>query len=111
MTIAPAARTARRQRHRPTDADAAAIAAVYTAARTLGLPSVRDRLEEQLASAHREQLTYAAFLADILGAECDDRTHRRANAGCATPVSHAQNGWKNSRLTPTRPSTPPSSDN
>jgi DNA replication protein DnaC len=57
--------------------DTAAIAAVTTAARTLGLPTVRDRLEEHLASAHREQLSYAAFLADILGAECDDRAERR----------------------------------
>lgn len=77
MTATQTARTARRQRPQPTSADSAAIAAVYTAARTLGLPSVRDRLEEHLASAHREQLTYAAFLADILGAECDDRADRR----------------------------------
>ena len=60
-----------------TSADTAALAAVSTAARTLGLPTVRDRLEEHLASAHREQLTYAAFLADILGAECDERAERR----------------------------------
>ena len=60
-----------------TSGDTAAVAAVSTAARTLGLPTVRDRLEEHLASAHREQLTYAAFLADILGAECDDRAERR----------------------------------
>ncbi|MEI2778514.1 MAG: IS21-like element helper ATPase IstB [Tetrasphaera sp.] len=57
--------------------DAAAIAAVAIAARTLGLPTVRDDLDEHLATAEREHLSYAGFLADLLSAECDDRATRR----------------------------------
>ncbi len=61
----------------PNTGDTAALAAAALAARTLGLPTVRDDLEEHLATAEREHLSYAAFLADILTAECDQRATRR----------------------------------
>ncbi len=55
----------------------AAEAAVDQACRALRLPTIRTRVEEKLVAAEKEQLTYRGFLAELLLAECDDRTRRR----------------------------------
>lgn len=76
----PTTATARNKQSRNTsrqESDSAAVAAALTAARTLGLPTVRARLEDHLAAATRQHQTYAGFLADLLAAECDDRFQRR----------------------------------
>jgi len=56
----------------------AAQAAVDQACRALRLPTIRTRVEEIMAAAAREQLTYWGFLAELLMAECDDRDRRRS---------------------------------
>jgi DNA replication protein DnaC len=56
----------------------AAIAAIDSGTRVLRLPTIRDRFEEIAAAAHREQLSYLSFLAELVMAECDDRDKRRA---------------------------------
>ena len=56
----------------------AAEAAVDQACRALRLPTVRSRAAEMLAAAEKEQLTYQGFLAELLLAECDDRSRRRS---------------------------------
>ncbi len=76
------ARTAPRPAHppgtpRPRPGDPAALTAIDTACRVLRLPTIRDRVEDMVAVAEREQLGYAAFLAEALLAECDDRDERR----------------------------------
>jgi DNA replication protein DnaC len=53
-------------------------AAIDGASRLLRLPTMRDRYAEIADAASREQLSYRAFLAELLLAECDDRTARRA---------------------------------
>ena len=65
--------TSRRQPSEP-----AATAAIEAGCRTLRLPTIRDRFAEIAAAAEREQLTYLGFLAELVMAECDDRTNRRA---------------------------------
>ncbi len=65
--------TSRRQPTEP-----AATAAIEAGCRTLRLPTIRTRFAEIAAAAEREQLTYLGFLAELVMAECDDRTHRRA---------------------------------
>lgn len=55
----------------------AAEAAVDQACRSLRLPTIRTRVEEMLAAAEKEQLTYRGFLAELLLAECDDRARCR----------------------------------
>jgi DNA replication protein DnaC len=57
--------------------DEAAATAIDAACRMLGLPTIRQRVEDHLVTAEREQHTYAGFLADLLLAECDDRDTRR----------------------------------
>lgn len=42
------------------------------------LPTFRDRYGEIADAAGREQLSYRAFLSELLLAECDDREQRRA---------------------------------
>ena len=59
-------------------AEPAATAAIEAGCRTLRLPTMRTRFGEIAASAEREQLTYLGFLAELVMAECDDRTQRRA---------------------------------
>ncbi|NIJ03457.1 IS21-like element helper ATPase IstB [Paenarthrobacter ilicis] len=54
----------------------AAVAAVDQACRRLRLPTVRAVLDEALAVAGKEQLSYQGFLAELLLAECDDRDRR-----------------------------------
>jgi len=56
----------------------AAAAAIEAGCRTLRLPTMRTRFGEIAASAEREQLTYLGFLAELVMAECDDRTQRRS---------------------------------
>ncbi len=58
--------------------DHAVDAAIDAATRLLRLPTIRDRYAEIADAAGREQLSYRAFLAELLLAECDDRTERRA---------------------------------
>ncbi|GGL45966.1 hypothetical protein GCM10011588_70920 [Nocardia jinanensis] len=48
----------------------AADAAVDRACRLLRLPTVRARFNEIADGAAREQMTYRAFLAELLPAEC-----------------------------------------
>jgi DNA replication protein DnaC len=62
--------------HRPSEQ--ATDAAIDAAARLLRLPTMRDRYAEIADAATREQLSYRAFLAELLLAECDDRDARRA---------------------------------
>lgn len=56
----------------------AAAAAIEAACRALRLPTIRTRFAEIAAAADREQLSYLGFLAELVMAECDDRTSRRA---------------------------------
>lgn len=56
----------------------AATAAIEQGCRILRLPTIRDRFAEIAAAAEREQLTYLGFLSELVIAECDDRTRRRA---------------------------------
>ena len=53
-------------------------AAIDAATRLLRLPTFRDRYGEIADAAGREQLSYRAFLSELLLAECDDREERRA---------------------------------
>ena len=53
-------------------------AAIDSATRLLRLPTFRDRYAEIADAAGREQLSYRAFLSELLLAECDDREERRA---------------------------------
>jgi DNA replication protein DnaC len=60
-------------------AEPAAAAAIEAGCRTLRLPTMRTRFGEIAAAAEREQLTYLGFLAELVMAECDDRTRRRTS--------------------------------
>src|SRR3954471_2301615 len=62
--------------HQPSDQ--AVDAAIDSASRLLRLPTMRDRYAEIADAAGREQLSYRAFLAELLLAECDERDARRA---------------------------------
>ncbi|MGD9529947.1 MAG: IS21-like element helper ATPase IstB [Dehalococcoidia bacterium] len=62
---------------RPRPGDPAALTAIDTACRALRLPTIRARVQDMIGAAEREQLGYAAFLAEALLAECDDREQRR----------------------------------
>ena len=72
----PPARAPTKRPGRPVT-DEAAATAIDAACRMLGLPTIRERVEDHLAAAEREQHTYAGFLADLLLAECDERDTRR----------------------------------
>ena len=56
----------------------AADAAIDSACRVLRLPTIRAQFAELASAAAREQMTYLSFLAELMIAECDDRTRRRA---------------------------------
>jgi DNA replication protein DnaC len=71
-SVAPSARRRRGM------TEQAADAAVDQACRSLRLPTVRMRFEEVVTAAEKEQLTYRGFLAELLLAECDDRSRRRS---------------------------------
>ena len=69
---------------------------------------MRTRFGEIAAAAEREQLTYLGFLAELVMAECDDRTQPPAHAPARTPpASPARNGSRSSTSPPTPPSTRP----
>ena len=74
--IAPAATITPTLRRRRGLTEQAAVAAVDQACRRLRLPTVRAVLDEALAVAGKEQLSYQGFLAELLLAECDDRDRR-----------------------------------
>lgn len=57
--------------------DAAAQTAIEAACRELHLPSVRAESAPLAEQAARERLTHRAYLAELLGRECDDRAERR----------------------------------
>lgn len=56
---------------------AAAVTAITTACRTLGLPTIRTQAVPLAEAAVRERLTHTGYLAEVLTAECDDRDARR----------------------------------
>lgn len=56
----------------------AATTAVDQACRMLRLPTIRSQFPETADGAARQQLSYRAFLAELLLAECDDRDRRRS---------------------------------
>jgi len=56
----------------------AADAAVDQACRMLRLPTIRAQFPDLAQAAAREQMSYRAFLAELLMAECDDRARRRS---------------------------------
>lgn len=65
----------------------AADAALDHACRMLPLPTVRFQFNEIAENASRKQMTYRAFLAELLIAQCDDGARRRSErriraAGC-----------------------------
>lgn len=70
MTISPTLRGRRGL------TEEAATAAVDQACRRLRLPTIRAVLDEAIAVAGKEQLSYQGFLAELLLAECDDRDRR-----------------------------------
>jgi DNA replication protein DnaC len=76
-TAANAAAASPVMRRRRGLTEEAAETAVDQACRALRLPTIRTRVEEMVAVAEKEQLTYRGFLAELLLAECDDRTRRR----------------------------------
>jgi DNA replication protein DnaC len=78
MTTQSTANPGAAMRRRRGMTEEAAEAAVDQACRALRLPTVRTRVEEMLAAAEKEQLTYRGFLAELLLAECDDRARRRS---------------------------------
>ncbi|MFE2500254.1 ATP-binding protein [Streptomyces scopuliridis] len=56
----------------------AADAAIDSACRLLRLPSIRNEFSEIADRAVKDQMTYRGFLAELLMAECDDRSRRRS---------------------------------
>lgn len=56
----------------------AASAAVDQVRRSLRPPSVRALVPDMVPTAEKEQLSYYGFPAELLLAECDDRTQRRS---------------------------------
>ena len=82
----PVSPTLRRRRGMTEEA---AVAAVDQACRRLRLPTIRSLVDEALAVAKKEQLTYQGFLAELLLAEVDDRDRRssirRRNCGGVCP--------------------------
>ncbi|MFD3511281.1 IS21-like element helper ATPase IstB [Nocardia sp. NPDC058666] len=64
--------------HRHGLTDQAADAAVDQACRMLRLPSIRSQFNDIVETATRDQMSYRAFLAELLLVECDDRARRRS---------------------------------
>lgn len=56
----------------------AADVAVDQACRMLRLPTIRAQFGDITEAATREQMSYRAYLAELLLAECDDRARRRS---------------------------------
>ena len=100
-----------RRRDRPHAAvtEAAAVAAIDSACRCCATRRPA-RYGEIADAADREQLSYRAFLAELLLAECDDRdTPPAPPAGSTTPGSPAPRASPSSTSPPTPRSTPPPS--
>lgn len=66
------------RRRRAGMTEQAATAAIDQACRTLRLPTIRAAVEDVVATAEHEQLTYRGFLAELLLGECDERDRRRS---------------------------------
>ncbi len=79
---------------RRTVTEQAATAAIEQGCRMLRLPTIRDRFVEIAAAAEREQLSYLGFLSELLIAECDDRTRRRAELDTKVAEFHAASCWR-----------------
>jgi len=60
----------------PVSEQAAALS-IETACRSLRLPTVREQAAPMAEAALRERLSHRAYLAEVLGAELDDREARR----------------------------------
>ncbi|MEU1106593.1 IS21-like element helper ATPase IstB [Streptomyces tibetensis] len=56
----------------------AATASIDQACRMLRLPTIRQQFPDLAEGAARDQMSYRAFLAELLLAECDDRARRRS---------------------------------
>lgn len=56
----------------------AANASIDQACRMLRLPTIRSTFEQAVHDATKDGLAYSAFLAELLMAECDDRSRRRS---------------------------------
>lgn len=56
----------------------AANASINQACRMLRLPTIRSTFEQAVHDATKDGLSYPAFLAELLMAECDDRSRRRS---------------------------------
>jgi DNA replication protein DnaC len=56
----------------------AATASIDQACRMLRLPTIRQQFQDQADGAARDQMSYRAFLAELLMAECDDRAPGRS---------------------------------
>jgi DNA replication protein DnaC len=75
MTAATSTTTPTLGRRRGLTEEAAA-AAVDTACRRLRLPTIRPVVDDAVAAATKDQLTYTGLLAELLLAEVDDRDRR-----------------------------------
>lgn len=64
-------------RNRDRLTDQAADAAIDQACRILRLPTMRAQHAELAAAAARQQISYKAFLVELLSLECDEREQRR----------------------------------
>ncbi|MCL6735071.1 IS21-like element helper ATPase IstB [Streptomyces neyagawaensis] len=62
----------------------AATASIDQACRMLRLPSIRQQFKELADGAARDRMSYRAFLAELLMAECDDRARRRSERRIST---------------------------
>ena len=85
----------------------AAEAAVDQACRMLHLPTIRAQFPELTETAAREQMSYRAFLAELLLA--DDRARRRSERRIKAAAFPGKSHCGPSTSTPTPTSTPPSS--
>lgn len=65
---------------RRTMTEQVAEAAVDQACRSLRLPTIRTRFPDLVDRAAKDQMSYRAFLAELLLAECDERARRRIKA-------------------------------
>ncbi len=87
----------------------AAETAVVGACRMLRLPTIRGKFPDLAEQAAREQMSYLAFLAELLLAECDDRARRRSERRIKAAAFRGRSRCGSSTSTPTPTSTPPSS--
>jgi hypothetical protein len=108
MTAATPTTTPTWRRRRGLTEEAAA-AAVDTACRRLHLPTIRAVVDDAVAAATKDQLTYTGFLAELLLAEVDDRDRRSTLRRVKAAGFPGRSTWRTSTTTPTRTSTPPPS--